>query len=350
MKKLKKAIVLVLVCTILSSSLLMLTGCNEEQVVRVFNWGEYIDESIFDDFYERYGIRVIYRMFQTNEEMYSILRTGGTNFDVIIPSDYMIARMIEEGMLAELNFDNIPNFSLIDPRYKNLEFDPDNRFSVPYMVGTVGLIYNSTMINHEVVSWGSLFDPNYAGMILMFDNPRDAFAIALKYLGYSINTVNEDEIYAAFELLVQQREILQAYVMDQIFDKLESGEAAIGPYYAGDFFTMRANNPDLRFARPKEGTNFFVDAMVVPIDAENKENAEKFINFMTRPDIALLNTLHIRYSTTNAAAFAMLPEYWQNDPIYWPDDEVLARGEVLVDLGEFRAQLAQAWTQVMVSR
>jgi len=253
-------------------------------------------------FEEEYGIRVQYNEFESNETLYATLNLGGMIADVIIPSDYMIARMIEENMLYELNFDNIPNYTLIDPRFRNMEFDPDNRFSVAYKVGTTGIIYNSAMIPEGVTSWGSLFDARFGGQILMFDNPRDAFAVALQYLGYDINTVNEAEIFEAFELLSEQNQILQAYVMDQIFDKMEAVEAWIGPWYAPDFLTMYENNPDLRFVRPDEGTNFFVNAMVVPSGSENREYAEKFINFMARTDIALMNMRAIYYASANYEA------------------------------------------------
>jgi len=313
-------------------------GCGQRAgsngVVNVHNWGEFVDESIFRIFERETGIRVNYSTFETNEALYALMRRGGANIDVIIPSDYMIARMIEEDMLEELDFSNIPNFSLIDERYKSLSYDPGNKFSVAYMTGTVGLIYNSSLITDEITSWSALFNEKYDGQILMFDNPRDAFGIALKYLGYSLNTVNEDEIREAFDLLVRQRPILQAYVMDQIFDKLEGGEAWIGPYYAGDFLAMVENNPDLRFARPVEGTNYFVDAMCVPKGAQNKENAEAFINFMTRTDIALKNMAYIYYASANEEAaekFAdeLDPEEYE---IMFASNDVLANSEVYAHL------------------
>ena len=324
-------IVLVVLCLLLPTAAL---GCGQRAgsngVVNVHNWGEYIDESIFRIFERETGIRVNYSTFETNEALYSLMRRGGANIDVIIPSDYMIARMIEEDMLAELDFSNIPNFSLIDERYKGLGYDPDNRYSVAYMTGTVGLIYNSEMVSGPVNSWSTLFDESYTGQILVFDNPRDAFGIALKYLGYSLNTVDESEIREAYDLLVQQRPILQAYVMDQIFDKLESGEAWIGPYYAGDFIVMAENNPDLSFARPIEGTNYFVDAMAVPKDAENKTNAEIFINFISRTDIALKNMEYIYYASANYEAAALFAE--EIDPedyaVMFASSEVLANSEV----------------------
>jgi len=286
------------------------SGCGENNsprlgskgVVNVFNWGLYIEESIFDDFQDETGIRVNYSEFQSNEEMYSSLKLGGANYDVIIPSDYMISRMIDENMLEVLDFSNIPNYSLIDDIYKNLEYDPEGVHSVAYMAGTVGLIFNTRQITDDITSWGALFDSRYAGQILMFNNPRDAFGIALKYLGYSMNSSNENEIREAYDLLLRQKPILQAYVMDQIFDKLEAGEAAIGPYYAGDFFIMRESNPDLSFVRPVEGSNRFVDAMCIPKGAKNKTNAEIFIDYMCRTDIALRNMEFVWYASANFEA------------------------------------------------
>ncbi|MCL2227350.1 MAG: spermidine/putrescine ABC transporter substrate-binding protein [Oscillospiraceae bacterium] len=322
MKLRKTTIVTALVCLLLLAAL---TGCGQEtpaagedptnggapaqaQVVHVHNWGYFIDRDVLGIFEEEYGIRVIYHEFVNNETLYAALQLGGMIADVIIPSDYMIARMIEEEMLYELNFSNIPNYTLIDPRFRSLAFDPENRFSVAYKVGTTGLIYNSAMIPYEITSWSALFDERFAGQILMFNNPRDAFAVALQYLGYDINTINEDEIQEAFELLMEQRSILQAYVMDEIFDKLESGEAWIGPWYAPDFLTMYAHNPDLRFVRPAEGTNFFVNAMVVPRGSENRTNAEKFINFMVRTDIALMNMRAIKYASASYDAAVIFAE------------------------------------------
>ena len=303
-------------------------------VVNVYNWGEYIDESIFRIFENETGIKVNYSVYQSNEEMYSTMKLGTATYDVIIPSDYMISRLIEEDMLEELDFMNIPNFSLIDDDYKNLEYDPEGKYSVPYMTGTVGLIYNSAMIDDEITSWSALFDSSYSGQILMFDNPRDAFGLALKYLGYSQNTVNETEIREAYDLLVSQKPIVQAYVMDQILDKLESGEAWIGPYYAGDYLTMLETNPDLVFVRPDEGSNFFVDAMCIPKGARNKTNAEIFIDFMCRTDISLANMEFIYYASPNPSAIELFDEDFDPEEyeIMFASKETLANCEVFTNL------------------
>ena len=303
-------------------------------VVNVYNWGEYIDQSIFAIFENETGIKVNYTEFQSNEDMYSIIKSGIATYDVIVPSDYMISRMIDEGMLEEIDFSNIPNYSLIDDAYKNLEYDPDGKYSVAYMTGTVGLIYNSAMISDEIFSWSALFDPSYSGQILMFNNPRDAFGIALKYLGYNQNTTSESEIREAYDLLVSQKPILQAYVMDQIFDKLESGEAAIGPYYAGDYLAMLENNPDLVFVRPEEGSNRFVDAMCIPKGAKNKPAAELFIDFMCSTDIAMKNMDYIWYASANYEAVEEFGEDLDDEEyeIMFASAETLANCDVFTNL------------------
>ena len=346
----KKAIPAIIACLMLVA---VISGCGQTAgsagQVNVYNWGEYINEDVISMFEKETGIKVNYMVFENNENLYSLLNMGSADVDVIIPSDYMIARLIDEDMLEPLDFANIPNFSLIDPRYKGLGYDPQDMYSVAYMTGTVGLIYNSAIIDDEITSWSALFDESYAGQILMFNNPRDAFGIALKYLGYSQNTVNEDEIYEAFELLLTQKPLLQAYVMDQIFFKLESGEAAIGPYYAGDYLFMLENNPDLVFVRPSEGSNFFVDAMCVAKGSQNKTNAEIFINFMSRTDIAVMNMDEIWYASANfdaAEEFSEELEPFEYE-IMFASDEVLASCDVFTHLPpQILALYDQLWIEL----
>ena len=308
------------------------TGSKGNGEVRVFNWGEYIDESIFADFTEQTGIKVVYKTFSDNESMFATLSSGGASYDVIIPSDYMISRMIEADMLEKLDFNNIPNSADIDPSLKNPDYDPEGAYSVPYMWGTVGIIYNTTKITKPVDSWGALFDSDYKGQILMFDNSRDAIGIALKYLGYSYNTTDEAQIKEAVDLLVEQRPLLQGYVMDQIFDKLEGGEAAIGPYYAGDFITMHESNPDLAFALPKEGSNRFVDAMCIPKVANNKANAEAFINFMCSVDAGLKNCETTGYSSPLLTVRDAQPDEVKNNSVIYPDESLLEQCESFINL------------------
>ncbi|MDR2502339.1 MAG: ABC transporter substrate-binding protein [Oscillospiraceae bacterium] len=304
--------------------------------VNVYNWGEYIDESLLAEFETQTGVRVNYMTFQNNEEMYASLRLGGSEYDVIIPSDYMVSRMIAEDMLEKLDFANIPNAALIGDRNKAPEYDPAGEYSVAYMTGTVGLIYDSSFIaDGDIIdSWSFLFDPAYSGEILMIDNPRDAFGIALKYLGYSLNTTNKDEIQEAYKLLSAQKPLLQAYVMDTIFDKMEGGEAAFVPYYAGDYITMKESNPNLRFVLPREGSNVFADAMCIPKGAANKRNAEAFINFMTATDSAARNMEVTGYVSANAEASKSYAENYDeaDRAVLFPADDELADCESFINL------------------
>lgn len=330
-----------------------LTGCGsqeEEGVVNVYNWGEYIDEELLDQFEAETGIKVNYDTFASNESLYSILSSGSANYDVIIPSDYMISRLISEDMLEPLNFDNIPNYQYIDDAYKGLEYDPQELYSVPYTWGSVGIIYNTTMLDYVPDSWSVLWDKDLKGQILMFNNSRDALGIALKYCGYSMNTTDPDEITRATDLLIEQKPIVQAYVMDQIFDKLEGGEAIVGPYYAGDAIIMMEENPDLAFAFPKEGTNLFVDAMCIPKGAGNKTNAEIFINWMCDPEHMAQNIEYIGYSSPSTAARELLPEEMRDDPICYPDQETLSKMETYYNLPQDTLDHYDSeWIRLMIS-
>lgn len=307
-------------------------GKGDNGVVNVYNWGEYIDEDVITQFENETGITVNYKNFDTNESLYSVLKQGGVSYDVIFPSDYMASRMIDEGLVQKINLDNVPNLSLIDEDFLSMEYDPSGEYTVPYMWGVTGIIYNSTMVDEEITSWGALFDTKYSGQILMFDNSRDSLGIALMYLGYSLNTTNEAELEQAYNLLVTQKPLLQAYVMDQIFDKLEGGEAAIAPYYAGDYLTMLENNPDLKFVVPDEGSNLFVDVMCIPSNAENVENAEAFIDFMCRTDISLANSEYIGYTSPNTEVGTEieLDETWRS--VMYPSASILARCEAYINL------------------
>ena len=267
--------------------------------INVYNWGEYIDQDVLDMFYDETGIKVNYTTYDSNETMYSKIVSGAASYDVVVPSDYMISKMAQEGLLAELDFNNIPNYKYIGDEYKGLEYDPDEKYSVSYTWGTVVVIYNTKFVDEEDVkdeSVNLLWNEKYAGKILMFDNPRDAFGLALKKAGYSLNSLNENDWSEAQKLLKEQKPLVQAYVMDQIFDKMASEEAWIAPYYAGDAYTIQQDNPDISFYLPKEGSNFFTDAMCVLKSSQNKENAEKFINFMCRTDIASRTPKRLRHS------------------------------------------------------
>ena len=330
----KKIVALTLVAALIAACL---SGCGggggSNGEVNVYNWGEYIDMSVLEDFEAQTGIKVNYKTFDSNEMMYSALSGGGTNYDVIIPSDYMIARLIDEDMLEPLNFDNIPNFSDIDPELKNPEYDPENLYSVPYMWGLMGVIYDTTMVDEaDTGSWDLLWNEKYANNIIMIDNSRDAIGIALKYLGYSYNTTDAAQITEAVDLLIQQKPILQGYAMDEIFGKLEGKNAAIGTYYYGDFLTMQENNPDLDFYLPEEGTNIYVDAMCIPKGAPNKDNAEAFINFMCSTEAGLKNCEEIWYSTPLLSVREELDPEVANDPMAYPDESIMAKCESYTNL------------------
>ena len=322
----------------------------------VYNWGEYISDGsdgmmdVVKEFEELTGIQVDYTTFDTNEGLYSKLQSGSAYYDVIIPSDYMISRMAEKDMLEALDFENIPNFEkYVDDAFKNPDYDPENTYSVPYTWGTVGLIYNTKYITDPIDSWEVLWDEQYSGKILMFSNSRDAFAIALQRLGYSINTEDPAEIEAAADLLKEQKNVVQAYVMDQIFDKLAEENAWIGPYYAGDYITMSETNPDLAFVFPKEGFNQFVDAMCIPKGCVNKEAAEMFINFMCEPKVSAENLTYIGYSTPISAAKELMDEEIISNPVAYPSDEILARGESFRNLSDATNKLLDdLWIEVRI--
>ena len=332
---------------------LIVTGraANARPVVNVCSWGEYIDEELITQFEEETGISVNYQTVDSNEALYSLIEMGGADFDVIVPSDYMIARLIEEDMLAELDYENIPNFDLIDDQYKNLNYDPENKYTVPYTWGTLGIIYNTTMVDEEITSWDTMFDPKYAGQVLMINNSRDAMAAALLDLGYSINTTDETELRAAFQRLKDAKDagVYQGFVMDQVFQRMEGGNAAIAMYYAGDYLTMLDNNEDLAFVVPEEGSNWFVDAMCVLKNAQHKREAEEWINFIASTDANLANMDYIWYASPNAEALEQYPAYYEelyeeelDEEIYEimaPGEDVLSRCEIYVNLPKETLQL-----------
>ncbi len=306
---------------------LILSGCagNEaegDNVLYVYNWGEYIDPDVLTMFTEETGIEVVYDEYETNEIMYPKIEAGAVNYDLVCPSDYMINKMIDNDLLQEIDFSNIPNRKNIGDEYWSLSegFDPGNRYSVPYVWGTVGILYNKTMVSDKVDSWGILLNEKYKDEILMQDSVRDAFMVAERYLGYSMNTVDEDELQEAKELLQHQKSLVQAYVVDQVRDKMIGNEAAIGVIYSGEAIYTQRENPDLEYVIPKEGTNLWIDSWVIPKNAKHKENAEKFIDFLCRPDIAYLNFDYITYSTPNIPARDLIEdEDIRNSPIAFPD-------------------------------
>ena len=312
-------------------------GTSKNGQVIVYNWGEYIDPEIIDLFEEETGIDVIYEEFETNEIMYPKIQSGAIAYDVVCPSDYMIQRMIENDLLAEINYDHIPNLKYIGDNYMKMsrQFDPENKYSVPYLWGTVGILYNKKMVDEPVDSWGILWDKKYEDSILMQDSVRDAFAVALKYLGYSLNSTDLDELEAAKNLLIEQKPLVQAYVIDQVRDKMIGGEAALGVIYSGEALYCQQENPDLDYVIPKEGTNIWIDSWVIPKNAKNVENAEAFINFLCRPDNAKMNFDYITYSIPNTAGRDLIEdESLRNSPIAFPDDSKLENCETFRFLGD----------------
>ena len=323
----------------------------------VYNWGEYIDESVIQDFEAETGIHVVYDLFETNEEMYPVIEAGGVAYDVVCPSDYMIQKMVENDLLAEIDFDNIPNIDQIDPEYmeRSKAFDPENKYSVPYTWGTVGILYNDKRLEELGVeppdSWMDLWDPRLSGEILMQDSVRDAFMCALKPLGYSLNSTDPGELEEAKELLIQQKPLVQAYVIDQVRDKMLGEEAAVGVIYSGEMLYLQelAEGKDfhLEYVIPQEGTNLWIDSWVIPKNARNKENAEKWIDFLCRPDIAKRNFEYITYATPNRGAFELLdPELQQNKAVF-PDWDSLQNAEVYQYLGdEVDSLYNELWKEV----
>lgn len=333
----KKGISVILAVLLAVSCLAGLSGCgsSKKTTLYVYNWGQYISEGddgsldVIAAFEEAYpNIRVQYSTYDSNEIMYSKLSNGGITVDVIIPSDYMIGRMVQEGMLEELNFSNIPNYQYIDDSFKNTSYDPENKYSVPYTWGTVGIIYNTKYVDEaDVTGWELLWNEKYAGKILMFDNSRDAFGIAEYLLGYDVNTTDEAELQACSAKLAEQKPVVQQYVMDQIFDAMENEEAWIAPYYAGDYLTMVEENPDLAFYRPTaQGYNMFIDAMCIPTCCQEKEAAEAFINFLCSPEISSANMEFLGYSVPSTAAKELMDPEVAGSEVAYPDADTLTTG------------------------
>ena len=321
--------------------------------LNVYNWGLYIsdgsDESVdvLSAFEELTGIEVNYTTFDSNESLYAKMKSGGAVYDVIFPSEYMVGKMAAEGMLASLDYTNIPNFANIGSDYTGWDFDPENTYSVPYTWGTTGLIYNTTLVDEAPTSWAALWDVQYANNVLMFNNSRDAYAIAAKKIGRSLNPQSVDELTEVMQELKDQKSVVQAYVMDEIFDKMEGGEAAMAPYYAGDALTMIADNPDLAFVHPSEGVNFFVDSMCVPANSKNKAAAELFINYMCEPSVGLANCDYIGYSTPITAVWEQLDDELKYSEIAYPGDDVMGKAEVFTTLpDDINAALDAQWSEM----
>lgn len=323
--------------------------------INVYNWGEYISDggegtlNVNKEFEKLTGIKVNYTTYDTNENMYTKLKSGGANYDIVIPSDYMIERLINEGYLQKINFDNIPNYKNIMDRYKGLYYDPNDEYSVPYNVGMVGVIYNTSVVKETPKSWSLMWDDNYKGQILQFNNPRDGFASAMFLLGIDVNTQDESQWKAAYNKLVEQKSVVQSYVSDEIFNKLESGDAAVGAYYAGDYLQMKENNDDLAFYYPEEGTNIFVDAICIPKSSRNKEAAELYINFLLSEEVALANAEYICYATPNKLVLENENYSLKDSKILYPDEEDMPTVSYFHNLdSETLSLMTTLWSQLKV--
>jgi len=326
---------------------MVLSGCKKDRpTLYVYNWGDYIDESILGEFEKETGIKVVYDTFATNEDMYVKIKSGGSSYDVIFPSDYMVTRMLEEDMLEKIDLSQIPNHKYLEENLMGTEYDPKNEYTLPYMWGTMGILYNTTMVDEVVDSWDILWDPKYTKEILMLDSQRDSIGAALLKLGYSINTLNLQELAEAADLLKKQKPLVLAYVVDEGKDKMVAGEAALALTWSGEAAYARSENPDLAYAIPKEGTNIWFDVMAIPKGANNIEGALKFMDFLNRPEIALRNAEYTGYATPNSAAKAMLPEEIRNDRGSYPEEQDLVNTEVFVNLGSTLRDYDRIWTEV----
>ena len=317
-----------------------------DRVVNVCSWGEYLDMSLIEEFEAQTGITVNYKTTDSNETLYSLLENGGSDFDVVVPSDYMISQLIEEDWLQPLDYSKIPNFEKIADRFKNLSYDPENLYTVPYTWGTLGIIYNTTMVDEPITSWSVMFDDSYAGNVILIDNPRDAIGMALYYLGYSVNTTDEAQIREAAELVSNAwaNGVYQGKTMDGIFQIMEGGNAAIGTYYAGDYLTMLENNEDLAYVIPDEGSNWFVDAMCILKDAKNVDEAHEWINFIASTDANLRNMDYIWYASPNEEALEMYPEWYEEqygEPLDQELYEIMAAPQEILDRCEAYLVLPQ---------
>jgi spermidine/putrescine transport system substrate-binding protein len=334
--------------TVLAVALFLAGGCKHaaKTAVNFYNWGDYIDETVLKDFEKQTKIRVNYDTFTTNEDMYVKLKASGSDYDLVIPSDYMIRRMIDENMLAELDFSNIPNYKYIGKTFRDLEFDPQNQYSVPYMWGTVGILYNKTMVKTKPGSWKILWDKQYAKQILMLDSQRDSIGITLKMLGYSLNSKDPKELAAAKQALIDQKPLVLAYVVDEVKDKMISGEAALAVVWSGDGFYCVNENPDLDYVIPKEGTNYWFDSMVIPKDAKHQKEAEQLINFLCRTEIAYRNADYIGYASPHTAAVKRLPAKLTKNRAAYPQAADLQNSEVFSTLGSTLKDFDRLWTEV----
>ena len=342
----KKALSLILAAVLL---ILPLSSMAATETITVYNWGDYIDPDVLDQFEAETGIRVIYETFETNEDMYTKLSKAKASYDVICPSDYMVERMIREKLVQPINWENIPNAVQIQDRFRNLSYDPDNAYSMPYTWGTMGILYNKTMVSEKPTSWKVLWDEQYADSILMLNSSRDTIAITLKALGYPLNSTDEAQLEEAKDALIEQSPMVLAYVVDEVKDKMIAGEAAIALVWSGDATYCMSENEDLDYVIPEEGSNIFFDAFCIPANAKNVSGAEKFLDYLCDPEIAKHNFEYVGYAIPNQGAIDLLGEEYLSSPVSNPPQELLDKCEIFEYLGESTRVYDSLWTEIITS-
>ena len=338
----------IMVVMILTLTAFIFTGCKSDDkvVLNVYNWGDYIDEDIFDTFEEETGIEINYETFATNEEMYTKIKKGGTQYDIAIPSDYMIEKMIKEDLVEPIDLTKIPNYSNIDSRFKGLAFDPNNEYSVPYFWGTVGIIYNKDLITEPIDSWNVLWDEAYNGQFTMIDSQRDSIMVALKKLGYSMNTKDLGELEAAKNALIEQKPLVLAYVGDNVKDMLISEEAAMAVVWSGEASAVIQEYDNFEYVLPKEGSNMWFDNIIIPIGAKNIDAAHQFIDFLCRGDIGFKNADYVGYATCNTETMKLLDPALLGTTYAYPDEALLENFEIFSDPGDFIMEYDRIWTEI----
>ncbi len=343
-----KKLLCLLICALIVMS--FFTGCASKTTIYVYNVGDYIDEEVIKLFEEEYPqINVNYETYYTNEEMHAKVMAGRTSYDVVFPSDYMVERMIEEDMLNKINFENIPNYKNIGDEFKSLDYDPKGEYSVPYMWGTMGILYNSDMVDKEDMdSWSAMYDSKYKGEIFMLDSERDMISITLKSLGYSMNSSDDAELKEAEDVLTKQKPLVKAYCGDEVKDKMIANEGAMTIAWSGDAFYCMDLNESLAYSVPKEGSNLWFDSMVIPKTSKHQAEAELFIDFMCRPEIAKMNAEYIGYSTANSAGRELLEDSVKNDPLRYPDITKLENMEIFTYDALLAKKHTDLWSRVKV--
>lgn len=343
-----KKLIYISICILLVFSI---TGCQNKKTedsgkLNVYNWGDYIDPQVLKDFEKEYKIKINYEEYGNNEEMLAKIQSGGTNYDVIFPSEYMVESMIKQGLLQKIDMKNLPNYKNIGSDFKNLPYDPKNEYSVPYFWGTMGIVYNTKKVSDSVDSWNILWNSKYKDEILMIDSSRDTIGITLKKLGYSLNSKNINEIEKAKNELFKQKKLVKAYVVDAYKDMMIAGEAAMALAWSGDAMLLIEENPDIAYSIPKEGTNLWFDAMAIPITSKHKKEAELFINYMMRPDVAAKCAEYVEYATPNKEVMKLLPKDIIENELAYPKGNIFEKGEVFIDLEEFTTEYDRIWTEI----